>query len=195
MKYGSQPTREETGVCPLLEIKRGFAVLEYSRCCLPLDTTQTHKCVSDTAIESHRRLLFLLDLAAGQGWGTRLGETPGCKEKRPNAAMQTGAGASLHHHCTRYCIFKPKDTGEKKRKQKRASKSFPTCLIFHRQLFSKGWEGKYPPEDVSIISPKGFLTRKQVLKTKNLHGSPQKPFRCGSLLFPAVYQLIRHTLL
>lgn len=103
MKYGLQPTTEETGVRPLLEIKRDFAALEYSRCCLPLDTTQAHNYVSDTASASHRRSLFLFDLAAGQGLGTKLGETPVWeKKKRPNTAMRTGAGTTLHHHGTHY---------------------------------------------------------------------------------------------
>lgn len=80
MKYGLQPTTEKSGVCPLLEIKRGFAALEYSRCCLSLDTTQGHKYVSDTARESHRRSLFLFDLAAGHGSGYQAGR--GWKKKK-----------------------------------------------------------------------------------------------------------------
>lgn len=114
----------------------------------------------------------------------------GGKKKKPDAAMQTGAGAGLHHHGTRYWIFNPKDRRKK-------NQQLPPHLldISGTQQFRKDWEGtqqKYPLKGVSIISPKGFLTRKQgvvwfFFLRQNIHRSPQKSFSCGSLVFPAVY--------
>lgn len=79
MKYGLQPATEGTGARPLQQIKGGFAASEYSRCCLPLDTTQAPGSVSDTASPSHRRSRFLFDfyltwLRARAGEGTAGGE-------------------------------------------------------------------------------------------------------------------------
>lgn len=194
MKYGLQPTTEETGVRPLLEIKRGFAALEYSRCCLPLDTTQAHKYVSDTASESHRRSPFLFDLAAGQGLGTRL------EEKKARCCHVKRCRSQFVPPWYRLLNLQTKRHREKEKEKKKNSNSLPTCLIFQGHNYfprtGKGTQQKYPPKGMNVISPKGFLTRKQdFFHTKNAHGSPQKPFSCGSLVFPAVYQLIRHTLL
>lgn len=131
------------------------------------------------------------DLAAGQGLGTRLGEK---KARRCHANRRCRSPFAPPWHTLLNLQTKThRGRGKKKkRKEERTSNSLPTHLISQgHSSFPRTGKGaqRYLPKGVSIVSSKGFLTRKQVgFFRKNIYGSPSKSFGCGTLLFPAAYQ-------
>lgn len=129
MKYGSQPTGEESGVCPLLEIKRSFAALEYSGSCLPLGTTQTHKYVSDTASPTGGSSFYTTGLGNQAGRNTRLQgkNAKCCHANRCRSRFAPSWHALLH--------LQNKTHRGKRKGNEKASKSLPTCLIFHKHNY------------------------------------------------------------